>query len=113
MFELIQSGPERVVDCTAPYNVRLDKEYTLKEFINAVLTSRSDERGNIYIAKRNCSWYNYPKIKYRYGQIVGLSCPDFYDICDRKIKEVSASGGCTVMDYTIKFKGLKTKKEKN
>lgn len=102
MFELIQSGSEGG-DCTAPYNVKLDQEYTLKKFINAVLTSRSNEWGNICIAKRNCSWYNYPKIEYRYGKIVDLSCPDFYDICDRKVKEVSASGGWTRMDYTIKL----------
>ena len=51
MFTLIQCTPTRG-DCTAGYEVDLDKEYTLQEFIDAILTNKKDEWGEIKIAKR-------------------------------------------------------------
>ena len=41
MFRLIISGPTRS-DCTAPYDVVLDRAYTVAEFIETVL-QRKDE----------------------------------------------------------------------
>ena len=39
MFRLFQCMPTRG-DCTAEYEVDLDKEYTLQEFIDAILTNK-------------------------------------------------------------------------
>lgn len=39
MFRLTQIGPEGG-DCTAPYTVTFDKEYTLEEFVNAIIVNR-------------------------------------------------------------------------
>ena len=39
MFTLIQCTPTRG-DCIAGYEVDLDKEYTLQEFIDAILTNK-------------------------------------------------------------------------
>lgn len=44
MFSLRISGPT-AGDCTAPYSVQLDKEYTVEELVNAIITNRSDEWG--------------------------------------------------------------------
>ena len=45
MFRLIISGPTRS-DCTSPYDVALDRAYTVAEFIETVL-QRKDELGYI------------------------------------------------------------------
>lgn len=41
MFTLTQSTPT-AGDCTSGYKVTLDKEYTLQEFIDAVLTNKGE-----------------------------------------------------------------------
>lgn len=41
MFSLTRTTPVGG-DCTAGYHVNLDKEYTLQEFIDAVLTTRAN-----------------------------------------------------------------------
>lgn len=100
MFTLTQCTPTRG-DCTAGYRVDLDKEYTLQEFIDAVLTNKKkDEWGGIKIAKRDCAWYRYPCIGYRYGKITSEpNLPE--NVYGYKVKTVSASGGWTAMDYII------------
>lgn len=42
MFRLIKNGDVRG-DCTCAYRVELDKEYTVREFIETVLTEKSGE----------------------------------------------------------------------
>lgn len=44
MFTLTQCTPTRY-DCTAGYRVDLDKEYTLQEFIVAILTNKKKTSG--------------------------------------------------------------------
>ena len=44
MFTLIQCTPTRG-DCTAGYEVDLDKAYTLQEFIDAILTNKKRRVG--------------------------------------------------------------------
>lgn len=86
-------------DCTAGYHVNLDKEYTLQEFIDAVLTIKG-EWGYIKIAKRDCAWYNYPVIEYRRGEITNK--PNLAEkVYSYKVKSVSANGGWTRMDYIV------------
>ena len=99
MFTLIQCTPTRG-DCTAGYEVDLDKEYTLQEFIDAILTNKKDEWGEIKIAKRNCPWYRYPSIGYHYGNIT--SKPNIPEkVFGYKVKTVTADGGWTTMDYIV------------
>ena len=77
-------------DCTAGYRVNLDKEHTLQEFIDAVLTNKN-ERGWIKIAKRDCAMYNYPGFGYHYGEI--QSEPNIPEtVYGYKVKSVISSG---------------------
>ena len=48
MFTLTQCTPTGY-DCPAEYRVDLDKGYTLQEFIDAILTNKKDEWGEIKI----------------------------------------------------------------
>ena len=48
MFRLIQSTPE-AGDCTCGYKVLLDKEYTVREFVDMVLSENNKEWGYIGI----------------------------------------------------------------
>lgn len=99
MFTLTICMPTRG-DCTAGYKVFLDKEYTLQEFVDAILTNKKDEWGVIRIQKRNCLWTRYPRIDYRYGSIT--SKPNIPEkVFGYKVKSVTASGGWTAMDYIV------------
>lgn len=98
MFTLTQTTPTGG-DCTAGYNVNFDKEYTLQEFIDAVLTNKG-EWGYIKVAKRCCIWYDYPCIGYRYGKITGKpNIPE--TVYGYKVKSVTASGGWSRMDFIV------------
>lgn len=102
MFRLIQST-RTAGDSTAGYKVILDKEYTLREFIDAVLTNK-DEWGYIRVVKRDCAWYNYPRFSYYYGEIPGEpNLPE--EVYGYKVKSVTASGGWTRMDYVVTLEG--------
>lgn len=98
MFTLTQTTPT-AGDCTAGYRVNLDRDYTLQEFVDAVLTNKG-EWGGIKIAKRNCAWYNYPTIGYRYGEITNEpNLPE--KVYEYKVQSVSANGGWSAMDYFV------------
>lgn len=99
MFSLTRTTPVGG-DCTAGYHVNLDKEYTLQEFIDTVITNNKGEWGGIKIARRDCAWYNYPTIGYRYGEITNEpNIPK--KVYGYKVKSVSACGGWTNMDYIV------------
>lgn len=99
MFTLTQCTPTGY-DCTAWYRVNLDKEYTLQEFIDTVLTNKKGEWGGIKIIKRNCPWYNYPCIGYQHGNIT--SKPNIPEkVFGYKAKSVTAHGGWSAMDYIV------------
>ena len=98
MFTLTLSIPTSF-DCTAAYKVTLDKEYTLQEFIDAVLSNKG-EWGYINVAKRDCAWCNYPAFSYRYGEIYGEpNLPE--EVYGYKVKSVTASGGWLRIDYIV------------
>lgn len=98
MFTLTASTP-MAGDGTSEYKITLDKEYTLREFIEAVLTNEG-EWGSIRIAKRNCYWYDFPEIRYRYGEIITV--PNLLEeIYNLKVRSAVASGGWTRMDYIV------------
>lgn len=98
MFSLARTTPVSR-DCSAGYCVNLDKEYTFKEFIDAVLTNKN-EWGLIEIAKRDCTRYSYPFFRYRYGEI--QSEPNIPEaVYGYKVKSVKSCGGWKRMDYIV------------
>lgn len=96
MIKLKQTGPE-AGDCTAPYDVILDKPYTVREFISAVLTERTDDWGYIGINNHR-SFFGSPKMEYKRGVGEYEPLKDFYD---KPVKEATASGGWSRMDYLL------------
>lgn len=94
MFKRIQSG-RYGSDCTAPYDIVLEKDYTVEEFINAVLCEYCDEWGyfGVYDGK---SVFGNPECEYSHGSVLN-SLPE--NILQTKILSVDASGGWTRMDY--------------
>lgn len=83
-------------DCTSIYSVSLDREYTIREFIDEILTK--NEWGFIYVND-----INNPSADCEYRQNVLISeLPS--DMLDYEIEKVTASGGWTRMDYTIHLK---------
>lgn len=99
MFKLIQTGREGG-DCTAPYDVELDKEYTVREFITEVLINRPNEWGDIYYCEGvKIRLVDDPHCEYRYG-ILLTTLPE--EILDKKVIYVTAHGGWSSMDYFIR-----------
>lgn len=97
MFRLIQSTPESG-DCTCGYEVLLDKEYTVQEFVDAVLSEMNKEWGYIRIYNP-FNFFESPCIRYRHGEIISDKFGN--DILNKKIMSVSASGGWSRMDYIL------------
>lgn len=101
MFELVQKSSIRS-DCTASFDVKLDKPYTVDLFIDEVLSSRPNEWGYIGIFKPGISYiFGDPNCEYRYGKIITDRLSD--DILCKVIKEIRADGGYSRMDYIIKL----------
>jgi len=100
MFKLLQAGREGG-DCTAPYDVKLDKEYTVKEFVDAVLT-RDSEWGYIGIIYRDAkSVFGDPHCEYSHGELL-YNLPE--EVLNRKVNYVNAHGGWSRMDYRLYLK---------
>lgn len=101
MFERVIIGPTGS-DCTAPYNVKLDHDYTLNEFMGCVLHQHPDEWGEFTIfdeaENRICA-----RVDYRYGRMQGM-IP--FELLDRPVKSSSAHGGWSSMDYVIRIGGV-------
>lgn len=96
MFALKQCGEIRS-DETAPYEVILDKEYTVQEFIEEVL-KRTYEWGNIGINDGNRSHYfGNPTCEFNHGILSG-TLPGYLD---KKVKSAIADGGWTCMTYLL------------
>lgn len=90
MLRFIQTHSEGS-DCTAPYDVILDRPYTVSEFINEIL-KRKSEWGKIYIRDTlfTCT--------YKYGE-ADIVIPE--KLAKLSIKKVCAVGGWTRMDYYL------------
>ena len=96
MFELKQAGKERG-DSTAPYAITLDKQYTVREFIDTVL-KRTDEWGYIGIEDHR-NWSNgTPNCKYSYTKLI-THMPE--EVMDKPVESVTADGGWSRMDYKL------------
>ena len=99
MFNLISVGDVRS-DCTAPYNVELDRVCTVREFISEVLTK--NEWGYIEIDGQSEDFtdriFGNPRCFYK-GNEVTYTFPDEW--LDKTVKSVKADGGWSNMDYLI------------
>ena len=85
-------------DCTMRYGIELDKEYTVKEFIDTILKEKSNEWGGIEIMTGNNS-FSEVSYRYNYGKLSG--CID-EKYSGKKIVGAAASGGWSKMDYIIR-----------
>lgn len=89
LFDLRASGPT-AGDCTTSYDVVLNKECTVREFIDEVL--KKGEWGYVRISDGSNIEYKNDKITY------GGFGPN---ILDSKINKATAHGGWTRMDYVL------------
>ena len=105
MIEFVKKGPERR-DRTAPYEVKLDKEYTVLTFIQTVLRERKKDWGYIGIksSEPDGLFFGKPRCEYRDGEVVGgvERLPIiFLKLLTAKVKNVAADGGLSRMDYLL------------
>lgn len=106
-FKFIQTHAESR-DCTAPYDVILDKPYTVEEFILEVLTTRAYEWGEFVIRRKGSNWFDRMAVaEYRYGKMENrdrekTEVPEM--IAKLPIEEVKANGGWSAMNYHLIIK---------
>lgn len=92
-------------DCTAPYDVILDKPYTVEEFIREILTTRLGEWGEFVVRRKGSGWFDrMAVVKYRYGKMENrdrekTEIPDI--IASLPVEEVKANGGWSAMNYHL------------
>lgn len=90
-------------DCCSSYDVVLDKEYTVEEFIQEVLKEKPEEWGEFSIVadfKHRFST-SLDSCEYKYGKTTkGLKKTDN---ANARVKEIKAHGGWTAMDYFIQL----------
>lgn len=86
-------------DCCCSYAVELRGEWTVQEFVKAVLERNPCEWGFFYIQRAGQKWYEAQvKIEYQYGNLKS-TVPE--KIARKKIKRVHSNGGWSLMDYWI------------
>lgn len=89
-------------DCTTLYDVELSRPYTIKEFVDEVLSARPDEWGCFHILRNGDTLFSTTaKCEYRYGKMLN-QIPDTF--LSRQILKVKAIGGYSAMDYYIRIK---------
>lgn len=104
MLKFIQTH-EASRDCTAPYDVVLDKPYTISEFIEEILKAHPNEWGKFYVRRKGSGWLDrMAEIEYRYGKMENrdrekAEIPD--EFASLPILEIKARGGWTNMDYDL------------
>lgn len=85
-------------DCTAPYKVTPNRQCTLQELIDCILTDRSDEWGDVGVG----GWpFDGRKAEYRYGKLIESNLTEA-DL-NSPIKSIKASGGWSFMNYYIEI----------
>lgn len=90
MYDSILLG--ECTDYTASYLLILDKDYTVKEFIDTILNKKDRWHGTFYIfiGYENINEFGEPKYKYKceyeyYGKLTGNLPPD--DILNKKLNQ--------------------------
>lgn len=99
MLKFKQTGKVRG-DCTAPYDVELDKEYTVGQLIDVILTRAGNLREWGYIGIYDGeSIFGNPKCEYADARLGNGNIPS--EFLAKKITKVKADGGWSRMDYLI------------
>jgi hypothetical protein len=99
MFKLKIAGKHGGDQC-APYDIELDRVYTVDDFVKTVLSNRPNEWGYIFIDGVR-TVFGDPCLTYSDGQIKSVS-NEFKNFIDSTVKAAKASGGWTRMDYVLK-----------
>lgn len=86
-------------DVATPYKVIPDREYSLKEFIETIVSENPEERGSFRIM-RNQTYVG--MIRYDHGKI-NDGIPN--DLSDAHVECIEAKGGWGRTDYTLKLIG--------
>lgn len=97
-------------DETTPYEVTEQKSRTVREFIEEVLKEKPNEWGYISVGKHFYQDGAIGVCEYRYGKLI-TEMPD--DALGVEIKEISACGGWSRMDYTINWSEKKQEESNN
>lgn len=87
-------------DETAIYSVELSKEYTVKEFVDEVVSNKSNW-GRIGIASEGAIFGN-PMCEYKWGKLL-TELPS--EIMTDKVISAEAHGGWTMMDFKLTIQG--------
>lgn len=82
-------------DCTAPYGVELDKEYTVNEFVQAVLTRQEWGYIGIYCQGKI---FGEPKCEYKDNKLL-YALPD--NVLNKRVVKAQADGGLKRIDYLL------------
>ena len=100
----IMIGQERG-DCTASYEVKFPKEYTVRQFVNEIITNHKSDWGFIGIACRKTKHTRFtdlingfPRCSYDHSELTE-ALPDY--VMDKKIIKITGDGGWTRMDYLL------------
>lgn len=103
MFRLEQRGKERS-DCTTSYNVVMEKNYTLREFVDAIM-SKTDQFGDFAVFVGNLGFLERDSVIhgwYRCGFVRQESLPELTEELARSmVLEAVADGGWGRMDYRV------------
>lgn len=83
------------------YHVELDKPYTLKEFIDAILVKEKDKHVFLRVIDTDRIWYEQPYIECRLGDVIRKSHNFPEDRYDCKLLIVSASETTHNIEYQI------------
>lgn len=85
-------------DCTAYYRVQLSVPYTVKDFVDEILTKHTGDWGCISIVDPGLG-SPYPYCRYSHGKLETGPLPECF--MTEKIKSVNSHGGWTLMNYFI------------
>lgn len=101
MFKIKMAESERS-NCTTMYRIVLDREYDVKDFIEAVLSNRKNDWGYIGIKSNLNTIFGDPNIEYKDGKIIRIDSKSNSEIpFEAKVISVIANGGWSRMDYIL------------
>lgn len=84
-------------DETCGYNITLNKEMTVREFIDEILKEKPNEWGYFGIYSKKDSIFGEPHCEYSQGQLITDPIPD--EFLNKKIDKVDGNGGWSRSDY--------------
>lgn len=109
MIELCKVTEERG-DCTAGYAVWLHGDYTVRSFIQDIITNRKVDWGyiGIYVPVKDRKGISdvfpgNPCCEYKWGKLKSTLPEEWMD---RKVVAATADGGWSRMDYSLVIEGM-------